>query len=198
MDTKSERNEQAKARARALAATLFAEKGFRETTTRELAAAMNVTNGTFYYYFDSKEDLLYQISLNALLEITTAVTDALDGEDDVETRLRRLIAAHMVTSLGSPDSHKTALELNWRSLTGDKRHQVIEARGAYEALLRGEVQSAQAVGFLREDTDPRILTLLLLNLMNWTIFWYRAERGPTTADLIAEIQQLFLEGARAK
>jgi TetR/AcrR family transcriptional regulator, cholesterol catabolism regulator len=197
MSTKSQRNEQAKARARRMGAKLFAEKGYRETTTRELASAMDVTNGTFYYYFSSKEDLLYQISLGALLEITDAVTTALKGVTDVEARVKTLIATHMTTILESPDFHKTSLELNWRSLSDDRREQIVEARAAYEALLRGEIREAQARGYFRADTDARILTLLLLNLMNWTIFWYQAGHGLTTADLIVEIQRLFLEGAHA-
>lgn len=197
MSTKSERNEQARARARTLGARLFAEKGYRETTTRELATAMDVTNGTFYYYFSSKEDLLYQISLGALLEITNAVTTALKGEPDIQARIKKLIAAHMSTILETPDFHKTSLELNWRALSEDRRQEVIEARAAYEALVRGEVQEAQARGYFRADTDPRILALLLLNLMNWTIFWYHPGRGLTTAGLIAEIERLFLDGARA-
>lgn len=196
MSSKSERNELAKARARALGARLFAEKGYQETTTRELAAAMDVTNGTFYYYFSSKEDLLYQISRDALVEITAAIKDALDGVDDPETRIRKMIAAHMTTILSSPDSHKTALEMNWRSLTDEKRQEVVAGRASYEALLRSEIQSAQESGVLRRDTQAGILTLLLLNMMNWTIFWYRAGRDLSIDDLIVEIQRVFLDGAR--
>jgi AcrR family transcriptional regulator len=197
MSTKSERNELAKARARALGARLFAEKGYQETTTRELAAAMDVTNGTFYYYFNSKEDLLYEISRDALINITAAVTDALDEAADPETRIRRMIAAHMRTILGSPDSQITALEMNWRSLTGQKLLEVVEARAGYEALFRSEIQSAQASGVLRRDTEAKILTLLLLNMMNWTIFWYRAGRDIAIDDLIVEIQRVFFDGSRA-
>jgi TetR/AcrR family transcriptional regulator, cholesterol catabolism regulator len=196
MSSKSERNELAKARARALGAKLFAEKGYQETTTRELAAAMDVTNGTFYYYFSSKEDLLYQISRDALVEITAAIKDALDCVDDPETRIRKMIAAHMTTILSSPDSHKTALEMNWRSLTDEKRQEVIAGRASYEALLRSEIKSAQESGVLRHDTQAGILTLLLLNMMNWTIFWYRAGRDLSIDDLIVEIQRVFLDGAR--
>jgi AcrR family transcriptional regulator len=179
-----------------IGARLFAEKGYRETTTRELAAAMDVTNGTFYYYFSSKEDLLYEISRDALVEITEAVTNVLNGVTDSEARIRKMIAAHMTTILGSPDSHKTALEMNWRSLTGEKLQEVLEARASYEALFRSEIQAAQAAGILRRDTEARILTLLLLNMMNWTIFWYRVDRDVAIDDLTLEIQRLFLDGSR--
>ena len=40
------------------AAQVFAEKGFHHATTREIADAADVSEGTIYNYFDSKEDLL--------------------------------------------------------------------------------------------------------------------------------------------
>ena len=71
------------------------------------------------------------------MEITNAVTTALKGEPDIQARIKKLIAAHMLTILESPDFHKTSLELNWRALSEDRRQEVIEARAAYEALVRG-------------------------------------------------------------
>jgi len=43
------------------AASLFAEKGFHRTTTRDIAEAADVSEGTLYNYFDSKDDLLLDI-----------------------------------------------------------------------------------------------------------------------------------------
>lgn len=43
------------------AADTFARKGFHNTTTKEIAEAADVAEGTIYNYFDSKEDLLLQI-----------------------------------------------------------------------------------------------------------------------------------------
>ena len=43
------------------AANLFAEKGFHRTTTRDIAEAADVAEGTLYNYFASKEDLLLGI-----------------------------------------------------------------------------------------------------------------------------------------
>ncbi|MCX6004530.1 MAG: TetR/AcrR family transcriptional regulator, partial [Chloroflexi bacterium] len=38
------------------AADLFFEKGFWQTTTREIAEACNISVGTLYYYIKSKYD----------------------------------------------------------------------------------------------------------------------------------------------
>jgi TetR/AcrR family fatty acid metabolism transcriptional regulator len=43
------------------AATVFAEKGFHRATTKEIARAAGVSEGTIYNYFDSKADLLIGI-----------------------------------------------------------------------------------------------------------------------------------------
>lgn len=40
------------------AAQIFAEKGFHKATTREIAKAAGVSEGTIYNYFNSKRDLL--------------------------------------------------------------------------------------------------------------------------------------------
>jgi AcrR family transcriptional regulator len=198
MSSKAERNEAAKARARELGAKLFFEKGYSETTTRELAAAMEVTNGTFYYYFSSKEDLLHEISMIAMGQVAEAVTNALEGIESAEDRIRAMISGHMLTILGNQHSHSTVLlELRWRSMSKEKRADVVAARAAYEAVLRHEIESGQKAGFLRTDTDSSMLTLLLLNLMNWTIFWYRPDHDVSGERVVEEIQKQFLRGAGA-
>jgi AcrR family transcriptional regulator len=43
------------------AIALFAEKGYHRTTTKDIAVAADISEGTIYNYFDSKEDLLIGI-----------------------------------------------------------------------------------------------------------------------------------------
>ena len=51
------------------AARLFAEKGFHRTTTRDIAGEADVSEGTLYNYFDSKDDILLGI-MSMLAEAT--------------------------------------------------------------------------------------------------------------------------------
>jgi AcrR family transcriptional regulator len=61
------------------AARVFAEKGFARATTREVADAADVSEGTIYNYFDSKEDLLIgimtQVAESQLLHSLFDITD---------------------------------------------------------------------------------------------------------------------------
>ena len=43
------------------AAKLFAEKGFENTTTRDICKATGMSHAMIYYYFDDKESLVYEI-----------------------------------------------------------------------------------------------------------------------------------------
>jgi AcrR family transcriptional regulator len=175
-------------------ARLFAEKGYSETTTRELAAAMDVTNGTFYYYFPSKEDLLRQICEDALAEVTAAVEAAVVGAADGREAVARLIHAHVSTIVASRHAHTTMLT-ELRSLSGNHRVTIIAARDRYEALVRGVLASAKDDGSLQTTIELEMLTLLMLNLLNWTIFWYNPSMSLTGDEIADRMVTLFLDGA---
>jgi AcrR family transcriptional regulator len=64
------------------AARVFAEKGFHRATTKEIASAAGVSEGTIYNYFDSKADLLIGIMarLAELEQLDVELTQALQGD----------------------------------------------------------------------------------------------------------------------
>ncbi len=64
------------------AAAVFAEKGFHRTTTKEIAQAAGVSEGTIYNYFNTKSDLLIGIMtrLAAVESLDEELVDALQGD----------------------------------------------------------------------------------------------------------------------
>ena len=64
------------------ATRVFASKGYRAATTREIAAEAGVSEGTIYNYFDSKYDLLIAMSKRLALESLHQL-DALPPEKNV-------------------------------------------------------------------------------------------------------------------
>lgn len=78
------------------ATRVFAEKGFRRATTREVAREAGVSEGTIYNYFEDKDALLLAI-LDVLNETERRAEDfeaglATDFESFVEEYLRRRMA----------------------------------------------------------------------------------------------------------
>lgn len=77
------------------AGELFAEKGYHRATTRDIAVAADVSEGTIYNYFVSKEDLLFAIM--AQIADNTRLDEELDQSlpnDPYEFFIAMLDARH--------------------------------------------------------------------------------------------------------
>jgi len=81
--------EDTKARIERAALTLFVARGVAETTTKEIAMAASIAEGTIYRYFPSKE----QLALNMFLGHHRALAEALDEAQAAATGLRAKIEA---------------------------------------------------------------------------------------------------------
>jgi len=73
------------------ALTLFREKGFDETTMRDIAADAGVATGAAYYYFRSKEELVMAFYARTAEEARTLLPPTLARSKDLRKRLRAVI-----------------------------------------------------------------------------------------------------------
>ncbi|HSS62677.1 MAG TPA: TetR family transcriptional regulator [Candidatus Limnocylindrales bacterium] len=64
---------------------LFLDKGFAETTIEDIAEAVEISPSTFFNYFPSKEDVVFQDELDPLI---LAAFDAQPGDVNPIARLR--------------------------------------------------------------------------------------------------------------
>jgi AcrR family transcriptional regulator len=63
------------------AEALFLEKGFENTSVDDIVNRLGVAKGLFYYYFDSKEDLLVAITGRILDEVQSTISSAMERKD---------------------------------------------------------------------------------------------------------------------
>ncbi len=78
-----------------VALELFRERGFSETTMRDVAGAAGVATGASYYYFRSKEELVMAFYERAVEEMEPALLTVLASEQKLEPCLRRMISAKL-------------------------------------------------------------------------------------------------------
>jgi AcrR family transcriptional regulator len=186
-----------RARLTSVSADLFASQGYSATTTRQIAKAAGFTNGTLYYYCKTKEDLLDQICRQSLHRITAEVSAGIAEVDGARRRLHILIHRHITTMLADQALHRTML-MELRSLGAERRQQITALRDDYAAVVRRVLIEGQDAGIVRRDIDLRHQALILLNMMNWTIFWY-APQGPLDpAELAEAIETVFVEGVSVR
>ncbi|GAC1531925.1 MAG: TetR/AcrR family transcriptional regulator [Vulcanimicrobiaceae bacterium] len=176
------------------AAKLFWSKGYASTTTREIAALLGVRKASLYHHVKSKEDVLYEICVSSLDHITQSVQAALTTTDDPLERVRTLIRAHVTSMVVDQDKHSTMLT-ELRALSPQRRAEIVRRRDTYEALVRTVLVGGQECGALRRDVPVRYLGFALLNLMNWSIFWFDRS-GDLSPDALAEmLATMFLTGS---
>jgi AcrR family transcriptional regulator len=177
----------------AAAASLFRRQGYEATSVRELASAVGIQSASLYYHISSKEELLHALCVDSLRNIRAAVELAIAGESDPEAQLRSLIHAHVTTAMADEDKHASML-LEMRSLSRPRHAEVVAMRDGYEEIVRGVLRSGQVAGAIRDDIDPKILGLSLLNLLNWSIFWYRPD-GPLSPEQLSDhFAEIFVAG----
>lgn len=176
------------------AAELFRTKGYGDATTRELADRLGLQRASLYHHMSTKEELLFGVCLDALQRITEAVERAVGAETEPLERLRGAARAHVSSALADADLHATML-IEMRSLSPEQRAVVVAGRERYERLVRELVVHAQDAGQLRGDIDAKWLALSLLNLMNWSIFWYHPGAGASPDDLGVTLFEVYLNGA---
>ncbi|HEX8616275.1 MAG TPA: TetR/AcrR family transcriptional regulator, partial [Thermoanaerobaculia bacterium] len=72
---------------------LFRERGFEQTTMRDVATEAGVATGAAYYYYRSKQDLVMAFYLRTDEESRDAFTAAIAVSKSLQKRLRGIIDA---------------------------------------------------------------------------------------------------------
>ena len=135
------------------AADLFCEKGFSETTTREIAARLNIHQASLYFHIAGKEDLLYRVSKLVIESMEQRVHSAL-ANGNTGGRLRIFIDAHL-QGLFENRNRTMAAMVESRSLAGTRGKELASMRSRYSDLLNREIEAAAHAGLLRRDIPPR-------------------------------------------
>ncbi|MBC8425986.1 TetR/AcrR family transcriptional regulator [bacterium] len=180
------------------AAGLMAERGYSQTSIRDVALETSFSLGGMYYYFESKEDLLYQIqekTFSALLEVQRAAADA-DGT--VESRLRRLVGNHLAYFVDHFNELKVCT-FELESLQDERFERIAALRREYYRCLAGVVGELWGVPREQVETHRQVrhATLFIFGMLNWIFMWFDPERDMPADSLGDEMIALVLEGLRA-
>jgi AcrR family transcriptional regulator/DNA-binding GntR family transcriptional regulator len=178
------------------AAALFCEKGFNETTTREIAARLNIHQASLYYHVSGKEELLHRISKDSLEALERRVAAAIRNCGSGRDRLKAFIRGHLEGMFENPD-RAFAFISEFRSLSRAHRREMRLLRRNHSDLLKQEIASAVKAGILRRDISVSVLRLALFNYLNWTPRWYHVSGRLPLAGLAGIYSRVFFEGVVA-
>lgn len=184
----------------AAALRLFAERGFDGTSVQNIVAAAEVTKGALYHYFDSKDDLLYEIyhSLIArqLADLGGVLARGLPPREAV-----RAVLAGLIRSTAEHIDEAKVFSREMHRLDGVRMRSVRADRRRYHVTFRGLVEKGQREGVFSSATPAETVTIVALGMVNQMPSWYRAD-GPKPAarlaDEVAEFILAALDGGSAR
>jgi len=157
MPRSSERN--SKLRILTCAAELFAEKGFTETSVRDLAAAVGMKGASIYNHFPSKNAILTH-----MLEDYSANNTSNFEDKNIVAILREnpttegIMACFQFTF--PPDRKEYYLKVLCVLLQEQLRNPIVRKYMSEQFILRTErntkevINTLKGLGIIRQDTDP--------------------------------------------
>jgi AcrR family transcriptional regulator len=164
------------------AARTFNEKGFHSTSVDEIAERLHVTKPTLYYYFRSKEEILYECLLRGLSELEDVADAALIAAGTGRERLIAVMHAYSGIVLG--DFGYTTVHVGQDPLNAQRRTQArrVERRVAHklQKLIAAGIEDGSIA-----RCDPKIMASTFAGALNWMTRWYRPG-GPLNADEITQ------------
>jgi AcrR family transcriptional regulator len=173
----------------AVAADLFAAKGYGATAMSDLAGALGMQKASLYHHVRTKETLLYELSLESMQRIKDAAAAVPPAAP--RPYLEALIRTHVLTLLADQSKHATALT-ELRCLSPAEREHVTELRDSYDRVIEEAIRALQAWGDLWPNLTPKVLRLSLLGMLNWSVFWYRPDGEITPEELAETYTAVFL------
>lgn len=152
------------------AATLIKEKGFNGSSMETLARKLRIRKATLYYYFSSKQELLYETLIEAVGGALSRVENIRRSKLSSREKLRLFLIDHIESIVLNIEPVTVFLE-DGRFLQKEYRDKYVSMRDQYEKLLRSILRQGMARGEFRK-VDPKICGFAILGMCNWIIRWY--------------------------
>ena len=179
-----------------IATRLFYEKGYTQTSTKDIADAAGILKGSLYAHVDSKEDILLAVveDIHERFDANRAAAEAMDAAP--YERLVAFLTGHLQVAVSALEYH-IIYSRDWRSLSPGHYRAIRDKRDDYQRYLTGLLADARAAGAIRDDVAPPLLSITVLTMLNSLHTWFQAGRGYTDADVTRAYLGVVLHGITA-
>jgi AcrR family transcriptional regulator len=171
------------------AAALFRDRGYTATTTRDIARAVGLTQGTLYWHFPSKQAILQAYLTDSLQTFTDIVTGSLTSEAP-NGQLREFVQAYVSAQLKHLQSAQTwatlhSLQHLQRYLPDEDAMRLRDLQHHVMDLLKEILARGQADGsFAPTDLTPTAYAIM--TMCEYVVTWWKSE-GRLDVDAIATL-----------
>ena len=173
------------------ATEVFCKKGYEGASMRDLSRESGMSLAGLYYYFESKERLLYLIQKHTFSTIVQRLKARLEGVSDAEERIRIFILNHLEYFLANQAAMKV-LSHEAEALKNGFASEVAAIKREYYRICVGLLDALKNERGLQFST--RIAVLSLFGMMNWIYTWHNPRVDADAASIAGEMGDIFLRG----
>jgi AcrR family transcriptional regulator len=181
-----------------MAAKLFEEKGYHKCSLQDIVQPLGLTKGSFYYYFSSKEELLYNIhdemvafSLEKLEELSAQ--SGLRAEDKLY-----IIVKCMLLTIHHYRSHVAVFFQEKKYLNPDDLEKIRAKRKRFADMVYHLLAEDYEKGRFKSDLDLKVVILGIFGMCNWAYQWYEYEGRLDIEAIIDTFYAVLKDGFLAK
>jgi AcrR family transcriptional regulator len=173
------------------ATEVFCKKGYEGASMRDLSRASGMSLAGLYYYFESKERLLFLIQKHTFTTIVERLKARLESVSDPEQRVRIFILNHLEYFLANQAGMKV-LSHEAEALKNGFASEVAAIKREYYRICVGLLDELKSDRGLQFST--RIAVLSLFGMMNWIYTWHNPRVDADAEPLAREMSDIFLRG----
>ena len=195
----SARHEKVRAEILQAAARVIAKHGFHGMSMRKLARATKKGLATYYNYFASKEEVLFELQRKAFTTLIRAAGEALASVDDPADRLRVFISSHIRYFMAHPDimlilvHESSTLPPKWRKEIRILKEQYFRiGRDVIRQVLK------HYNGGATEEPEIERAAYSIFGMLNWVYGWYDPSQHGTSEDVSRTIHRVALVGLKGE
>jgi AcrR family transcriptional regulator len=182
----------------AIAAELFAQRGFKNTTVRDIADAAGILSGSLYHHFDSKESMVDEILSTFQTELFKTYDEIVGSDLDARAKVEAVVRA----SFEAIDQHHAEVAIFQNDSAylmefdrfGYLREHNARFRSMWLDLLREGVTS----GALRPDLDAELVFRFIRDTVWVAVRWYRPGGEMAVGQVADQYLSIILEGIAAR
>jgi TetR/AcrR family transcriptional regulator, cholesterol catabolism regulator len=177
------------------AVTIFATKGYENTSMQEIGETLGLLKGSIYYYVDSKEELLFSVIKAVHSEMMANLEKAKTRESDDEVRLRAFLEDMIELTIDRLE-HATVFQREFRHLSDEHRSEISRERRQYEKFFEALLSEGQREGRVRTDIAVKVLSVAGLTMITAIPTWYRRSGKLSKREMVSDYAELLISAYR--
>jgi len=168
------------------------KRGYHGVSLQDIADELNVTEPAFYYYFRSKEELLFHILKQGVDRAVSCMENLASKDAPAAVRLKDAVYSFTGMVLEQLPAFTVYFQ-DKGQLSEERSAELTVEERRFVHLIAEIVRQGMETGECRTDVDPVVTAFTLIGAASWTYKWYSPD-GPLTAEQLSEqIARLCIE-----